>query len=729
MDVTLPDGTTVKGVPDGMTKADLVAKLNANGHDTSWYKPEAPAAPSMGQQFMKGIGNISSAPEVLANLATSGLGQVAGGFHGLGTVLTGGGLDKAVENVQNTAGALTYQPRNQAAKKAVNLLGEGMEAANTKLGDVGEAVGGNAGRTIGESALPVALTVAPVPKLVKSFRENPALTAFPKSRPEAGFVDDQGNVVPAKDVLYARQNAPKLEAHELAQKHGIVTDPSLTNPTRTNRYAVSHAGEKEVAARLAMENEPKWNKIFAADPDIDIQAPLSIDAIKARRARAAESSEKIAQLGDMGTGDYHIQQIEALRQKPTIGSKDVANKVNTRVNETLDLVRNGAKASDLLTNIQQLRQYAREMMNKSDAGPAENAAAKANLKIANILEDVVDSNLYRMADENPYGGFKELGDAYRQDRRTMAKTYAMEDAFDVNNKRVDPSKVAKMTAVDNAMTDHFADVGKIAGVFPEIAEYGARMKGMPDVHLSRYGLPGVVGGAIGGILGMAGGPAAAVGGTSMGGITGAALGELSARALRNRVTTPSVQARGVSPVPRSLWDLSDVDPLGPRRQFGEPNVRREMWTPNEPVLPSPNFPAQSRYPNWRPGGNPPPGAPPMRPSGEGTPQLPEFSAEQVMETVKRQRAQEYEAAKAADMAAQSKAEAAAAALRKPAKGGAVLGERASAGPTTTEIINESALQRAVDKLASGRAFDMTAEERIAWSKATGTIETLRKGTK
>jgi len=46
MDVTLPNGTVVKGVPDGMSKDELVAKLAANGHDVSWHKPEAAPNPT-----------------------------------------------------------------------------------------------------------------------------------------------------------------------------------------------------------------------------------------------------------------------------------------------------------------------------------------------------------------------------------------------------------------------------------------------------------------------------------------------------------------------------------------------------------------------------------------------------------------------------------------------------------------------------------------------------------
>lgn len=42
MDVRLPDGTVIKGVPDGMSKADLIAKLKSNGYDIG--KLDAPKA-------------------------------------------------------------------------------------------------------------------------------------------------------------------------------------------------------------------------------------------------------------------------------------------------------------------------------------------------------------------------------------------------------------------------------------------------------------------------------------------------------------------------------------------------------------------------------------------------------------------------------------------------------------------------------------------------------------
>jgi hypothetical protein len=45
MDVRLPDGTIIKGVPDGMSKADLTTNLQANGYDVN--KLAVPAAPQL----------------------------------------------------------------------------------------------------------------------------------------------------------------------------------------------------------------------------------------------------------------------------------------------------------------------------------------------------------------------------------------------------------------------------------------------------------------------------------------------------------------------------------------------------------------------------------------------------------------------------------------------------------------------------------------------------------
>ena len=53
MDVQLPDGTLIKDVPDGMSKADLTAKLKGNGYDA----------------WARGVAEIAKRPNVIGKLS------------------------------------------------------------------------------------------------------------------------------------------------------------------------------------------------------------------------------------------------------------------------------------------------------------------------------------------------------------------------------------------------------------------------------------------------------------------------------------------------------------------------------------------------------------------------------------------------------------------------------------------------------------------------------------
>lgn len=68
MDVTLPDGTIVKDVPDNITKAELTAKLARNGYDVSKLQ-EKPAMPQGGFK--------NQTLNELADIGTGALGEIA----------------------------------------------------------------------------------------------------------------------------------------------------------------------------------------------------------------------------------------------------------------------------------------------------------------------------------------------------------------------------------------------------------------------------------------------------------------------------------------------------------------------------------------------------------------------------------------------------------------------------------------------------------------------------
>ena len=81
MDVRLPDGTIIQNVPDGTTKADLVAKLQGNGMavPSEWLQaaPAAQPVKDAGQSINRGISDIPRQIGLTARYALEGPAQAA----------------------------------------------------------------------------------------------------------------------------------------------------------------------------------------------------------------------------------------------------------------------------------------------------------------------------------------------------------------------------------------------------------------------------------------------------------------------------------------------------------------------------------------------------------------------------------------------------------------------------------------------------------------------------
>ena len=147
MDVRLPDGTLIQGVPDGMSKSDLTAKLKANGHDVSGFESKAPAsaasripgsnvqapapdaAPAPDSNKDSWLSKLGGVAEVPLTMASSMVGMTAGSLAGLVKGVTGGkyGTQEGVREGQKTAEevgqALSYQPRTQTGQQLTQGLG------------------------------------------------------------------------------------------------------------------------------------------------------------------------------------------------------------------------------------------------------------------------------------------------------------------------------------------------------------------------------------------------------------------------------------------------------------------------------------------------------------------------------------------------------------------------------------------------------------------------------
>jgi len=68
--------------------------------------------------------------EILGSIGSSMAGQAVGGLRGLATLATGGGLDKAVDDIKGTEEALTYEPKSEGGKAGLAAIGKVIEPVN-----------------------------------------------------------------------------------------------------------------------------------------------------------------------------------------------------------------------------------------------------------------------------------------------------------------------------------------------------------------------------------------------------------------------------------------------------------------------------------------------------------------------------------------------------------------------------------------------------------------------
>jgi hypothetical protein len=173
MDVRLPDGTVIKGVPDGMSKADLTAKLQANGYDMSKLEPVAPsstgipapriAAPAEPSFYQRAREMVTPTVEALGAVGGGALGSMGGP---LGTV-AGAGLGYAgAKELLKFADTVAGQggPKETMGQAATRQAQTALEGATMETGGrvIAPLIGKAAGAIADMRQIPVqkAATIA-----------------------------------------------------------------------------------------------------------------------------------------------------------------------------------------------------------------------------------------------------------------------------------------------------------------------------------------------------------------------------------------------------------------------------------------------------------------------------------------------------------------------------------------------------------------------------------------
>lgn len=711
--VTAPDGSIIPvDAPAGATEQDAIA-FAASTWKPAPAQSEIPAtrqAPSAMTQL--GRSAASLADVTVGGVIPAVVQQVAYPFLRVGrtpeeatarTQSLVSGFEKPFGKTFGVAGTPEYE--QEAGRQIMDFIGQNFQKGAKWISERTGLPASDIENMIGTATV-AAPKVAPVVareavKAGKQVAENVAVAA---KMPFEKQIQARRERMSAED--YAR--GPQIDAAAEAQRLKLALNPADIEPSVSSRAYSAIAGPRGPEA-LAEVNRPRVAEIAKNEMGLPQTTQLNgRAAFDQARAQVAAPYEQIKKLPIQQADDAMIKRLEDIRTDlNVIGAKEYAPAISKIVDDAIDKTQTGLTGADLLKNISVLRERARKTYNNKAATTEALDIADTNLKIATELESMIDNSIF-----NP-----KLLSEYRDARQKMARTYAYEGATDFNTGMVDVSKLARITAKDNGLSGDIASLGKIAGNFPEVFSTGAASKFYELPRLSRSGLAGGTGALIGSNFGLTG--------SIVGGLLGGGAGELAGAAAARRMASPGYQAG---------LNLRDMRiPVNQLAAAAQPIPQNRAVVPYEApveVLGPGEGPYQPNFVFGRPEAQVTPSAPNMMNAlpAPGSP-LNALRAEDVRRAqMSRTLGQQAEAQQAA----------AEAAARRPTSGAVELQinpltgvpEIATGVKGATPAIIEGANKAAVtgaEKMRSGRAFDMTAEEKIQWGKSMLEGMTVEQG--
>jgi hypothetical protein len=724
--VTFGDGTshTYQNAPDDVTPDAVQARaekeFSKSVTSLDGGRGTAPAAPKLtGVDAIPGQRSIAKSEpepsmldkirgglEVLPAMAGGAVGGVVAPIAQLGHELFGGQAftpqgKKAAAEFGKKVQAEFYQPRTATGQQYTEAVGNalaptvGIMPMTGLMGDIGRSAG------------PATRALADVGRAEGDLVKGAVAAPF----------EARAAVKQAKNVAESYKNATVIDATNAAQRIGAAVNPAKSNPTAGNRFKGAVAGVSNVEGEMAKNNIAAVTDTVRQDLGVPAEGRLDRAAVDSALDVASKPYDVVRAIPTMSPSGEVLASIRALDLPATIGGKAKAATVKALIGDTIDELTAGRSGAQVVDDVRQLRRDAQSVYKARDKGNnppvADVAAADARMGIADALERMIDEHA-----PNP----QVLGD-FQKARQRMAQIFDHERALDYGQEKIDPQAYAKMYQERKGnMTGVGSDIGKAASVFPsEFALSPIAEGALP--RLSRAGIAGATGAAIGSL----GGPVGAAAGLAAGTGIGALAGKIAAK----RMATPAYQAAHAVP--------TDYRPPVNNLRPAEMNYGANQMVPydwSQQVI------TPDQIPNWVPGrGEVPPAR--VTPTGvaPGPAQIGMSQGPVGGQTgaLRAEDARLYQQQAAAEAAAQAAAAPPAVKVTDIRKSTGVApnsrgGIQFDLDPVTGELVPTSSTLRratpdinviestghsmtsAVDKITKGQLFALTPEERISWNK-------------
>ena len=443
MNVQLPDGTIIEGVPEGTTRAEIEKKYRAHiGTPAPVVSPyEATAQEdSNASNLLAAIGGAMKAPYVglrqamgagtpqdvkewkdsMAGLWSTPMGKV-------GTVVGGAATAAPIAMVPgaNTAAGAALTGAAYGASQPVT--GSETRLANTVEGMGGGVAGKYLGDALGKGA-------------------------------SALFNRSATNAASAQST-----NAVRDATLREAQAAGYVFPPNQVAPNVVNRALEGVSGKISTAQGAAVRNEGVNLSLAKKAIGLPDDVPLNKDTLSQVRSIAGEAYKSLKQIGPVANDADLARAMQGVTGEYRALIQDFPSQRNAAIDTLIsDLEKPQFNSASLVELVKRLRSDARANLKAFD-DPAKKALGQVQMGAQNAIEDLFDRTLQASGN----GDFLQV---FRNARTTIAKTHTIENALEESTGKIVASKIGKEYAKGKPLTGELATIGKTAQAFPKAVQ-------------------------------------------------------------------------------------------------------------------------------------------------------------------------------------------------------------------------------------------------------------------
>jgi hypothetical protein len=480
------------GVPRGQLNAPAMPPDQMPGSRQTYTAAEVPGAalqnlPASAQRFASGVvGGVQQ----LATSPVETISSLVGGALDIGA----GALQNVLpQNVVDVINKFDFDPNS--AKRAV-------EMANRAGGVIAKRYGSyeNVKRTLAEDPVGAAADLSTLLGVGAIGTGSQVLSrASTLTNPLTAVTAPVTAVAKrgqAKMTKQQKLNAVRDDTLREGQAQGFVVTPGSVTPTIGNMLLERIGGKTRVEQLAGVRNQKVTDSLARRAIGLPDDAPLTRDAM--RDIRAQEYAAGYAPLANIGrvVADADFKQaLQDVTDAFTGASKSFKGAAPQDVQKLVKPY-NVADfdAADAIAATRTLRENARNNFQKG-----EGALGRAQIAVSNALEAQLERSL--QVSNNPQAA--ALLDEFRNSRKRMAVSHAIEDAIVEGTGSVDARKLASDLQKGKLLTGELETAAKFANTFKRVVMTPGAVGTPATQTFGGVGMStrGIIGGATAGLPG------------------------------------------------------------------------------------------------------------------------------------------------------------------------------------------------------------------------------------